>query len=109
MRAVREQPRRVAAKLTIGLVALITAMGLGSALASDGGGSSPNLRPRLEHNRQMLRDRSAEIDRLIEEVEELRRGLRTTTRRARARERVGDRLRRELRRTRRKLIRERSQ
>jgi chromosome segregation ATPase len=108
-RAIREQPRRVAAKLAIGLVTLLAAVAVGSALASDGGGASPNLHPRLEHSRQRLRDQSKQVERLAREVETLRRALQETTRRAHGRARVNQRLRRELQATRRNLARERSQ
>jgi cell division protein FtsB len=109
MRAIREQPRRVAAKVTIGLVMLLLAVAVGSALADGGAGSSRNLHEGLERSEQQLRDQRSQVDRLTAEVAQLRRGLRTATRRARARARVGEQLRRDLRATRRNLARERNQ
>ncbi len=109
MRALREQPRLVAAKLGLALVVLIAAVLLGSALASDGPEAPPDLRARLERSEQLLRDRSVKLERLRGQVEQLRRDLRAATPRERARARASQGLRRELRATRRNLARQRDQ
>jgi hypothetical protein len=103
MRALREQPRLVAAKLSIGLAAVTVALVVGSALAGDGSDTPADLRPALERSERLRRAQSGELRRLAARVAPLRADLRTATRRARARER----LRRELREARRALARER--
>jgi hypothetical protein len=107
MRALREQPRLVAAKLSISVAALIVALVVGSALAGDGSGTPADLRPALERSERLRRDRSGELRQLAARVARLRADLRTVTRRARARARARERLGRELREARRSLARER--
>jgi septal ring factor EnvC (AmiA/AmiB activator) len=107
MRALREQPRIVAAKLSISLAALIVALVVGSALASDGSDTPPDLRPALERSERLRRDQSGELRKLTGRVARLRADLRTATRRARAGARARERLGRELREARRRLARER--
>jgi septal ring factor EnvC (AmiA/AmiB activator) len=107
MRALREQPRLVAAKLSISLAALIVALVVGSALAGDGSDTPADLRPALERSERLRRDQSGELRQLAGRVARLRADLRTTTRRARARARARERLGRELREARRSLARER--
>jgi hypothetical protein len=103
MRALREQPRLVAAKLSVGLAALIVALVVGSALAGDGSDTPADLRPALERSERLRSGQSGELRQLAGRVARLRADLRTATRRARARERP----RRELREARRSLARER--
>jgi hypothetical protein len=83
MRALREQPRLVAAKLSISVAALIVALVAGLALAGDGSGTPADLRPALERSERLRRDRSGELRQLAARVARLRADLRTATRRAR--------------------------
>jgi hypothetical protein len=96
MRALREQPRLVAAKLAVALGALIAAALVGSALANNGLEPAPGLRPRLERSEQLRRDQPSQLDRLAAQAEQLRAELRAATRRAWARGRANARLRRQL-------------
>jgi septal ring factor EnvC (AmiA/AmiB activator) len=107
MRALREQPRLVAAKLSISLAALIVALVVGSALAGDGTDAPADVRPALERSERLRREQRGELRQLAARVARLRADLGTTTRRARARARARERLRRELRGARRSLARER--
>jgi hypothetical protein len=107
MRALREQPRLVAAKLSISLAALIVALVVGSALAGDGPDTPADLRPALERSERLRRDQSGELRQLAGRVARLRADLLTATRRARAGARARGRLGRELREARRSLARER--
>jgi hypothetical protein len=97
MRALREQPRLVAAKLTIAVAALIATALVAAAIASEDPEAPPDLRPRLERSEQLRGDQTRELERLAGEVARLRADLRTATRRAHRRTRTSDRLRRELR------------
>jgi hypothetical protein len=97
MRALREQPRLVAAKLGISFATLIVALVVGSALAGDGSDAAPDLRTRLERSEQLRRDQALEFDRRTAEIGRLRRDLRAAARQMRARTRAGQRLRGELR------------
>jgi septal ring factor EnvC (AmiA/AmiB activator) len=97
MRALREQPRLVAAELAIALAALIAAVLVGSALANNGPEPAPGLRPRLERSAQLRRDQASQLQRLAAQAEQLRAELRAATRRTRARARANARLRRQLR------------
>jgi hypothetical protein len=107
MRALREQPRLVAAKLGISLAALIAALVVGWALAGDGSDTPADLRVALERSERLRRDQSGELREVAARVGGLRAELRTATRRARARARARERLRRELREARRGPARER--
>ena len=107
MRAVREQPRLVAAKLSISLAALIVALVVGSALAGDGSDTPADLRPGLERSERLRRDQSAELLQLAARVARLRADLRTATHRARSQARARERLGREPREAHRSLARER--
>jgi septal ring factor EnvC (AmiA/AmiB activator) len=103
MRALREQPRLVAAKLTLAIAALVATALVGAAIASDDP-QAPDLRPRLERSEQLRRDQTSELQRLAAQVARLRGELRTATRRARERARTTERLRRELRAARRRPV-----
>jgi hypothetical protein len=96
MRALREQPRLVAAKLALAIAALVATALVGAAIASEDR-KAPDLRPRLERSEQLRRDQASELQRLGAQVARLRGELRTATRRARERARTSERLRRELR------------
>ena len=96
MRALREQPRLVAAKLTLAIAALVAAVLVGAAIASDDP-EAPDLRPRLERSEQLRRGQASELQRLAAQVARLRGELRTAAQRARERTRTSERLRRELR------------
>src|SRR5918992_3439901 len=96
MRALRKQPRLVAAKLTLAIAALVATALVGAAIASDGP-QAPDLRRRLERSEQLRRDQTSELQRLAAQVARLRGELRTATRRARERAGTSERLRRGLR------------
>ena len=89
MRALREQPRLVAAKLSISLAALIVALVVGSALAGDDADTPADLRQALERSGQLRRDQSGELREVAARAARLRVDLRTATRRAGARRRTG--------------------
>ena len=108
MRALREQPRLVAAKLALAVAALVATALVGAAIASEDP-EAPDLRPRLERSEQLRRDQTSELQHLAAQVARLRADLRTATRRARERTRTSERLRRELRAARRSLAREAQQ
>jgi septal ring factor EnvC (AmiA/AmiB activator) len=97
MRALREQPRLVTAKLALAIAALVATALVGATIASDDPEAPPDLRPRLERSEQLRRDQTSELQRLGAQVARLRGELRTATRRARERARTSERLRRELR------------
>jgi Spy/CpxP family protein refolding chaperone len=97
MRALRERPRLVAAKLALGLAALMVSALVAAAIAGDDSGSSFNLQPRLERSERLRRDQLGELQRQAAQITRLRADLRTTARRARDRARTNDRLRRDLR------------
>jgi hypothetical protein len=109
MRALREQPRLVAAKLALAVAALIATALVAAAIASDDSESWPNLEARLQRSEQLRHDRTSELQRQAAETGRLRADLRTTTRRAHDRARTSERLRRELRAARRSLALERQQ
>jgi hypothetical protein len=97
MRALRERPRLVAAKIAFALVALLATAQVAAAIASDDSGSSPDLERQLEHSEQLRRDQLGELQRQAARIAELRAELSTTGRRVRQRARTSERLRRELR------------
>jgi septal ring factor EnvC (AmiA/AmiB activator) len=109
MRRVREQPRRVAARLTVGFFVLVAAAAVGSALASDRSTRPTEPPLRLERREQLLREQRAQIDRLTAQAEQLGSDLRMARRRARTRARHNERLRHQLQDTRRNLARARNQ
>jgi len=109
MRALREQPRLVAAKLALALAALIATALVAAAIASDDSESSPNLQPRLQRSEPLRRDQTNALQRQAADIARLRADLRTTTRRTHDRARTSERLRRELRAARRSLALERQQ
>jgi hypothetical protein len=108
MRALREQPRLVAAKLTLALAALVATALVAAAIAGDDSESAPDLQPRLQRSEQ-LHDQTDDLQRQAAEIARLRGDLRTTTRRAHDRARTSERLRGELRAARRSLALERQQ
>jgi septal ring factor EnvC (AmiA/AmiB activator) len=96
MRALREQPRLVVAKLTVTVAALLATALVAAAIAREDPKAPPDLRPRLERTEKVRRDQTSEIQRLEDQVARLRADLRTATRRARERRRTSERLRRKL-------------
>ena len=97
MRALRERPRVVAAKLAVAVAALIATGLVAAAIASEDLEAPPDLRARLERSEQARRDQASERHRLAAQVTRLRADLQTATRRAGERARTSERLRRELR------------
>ena len=55
MRTLREQPRLVAAKLTVAVGALVACALVGAAIAREDPKTPPDLRPRLERSEQLRR------------------------------------------------------
>jgi hypothetical protein len=96
MRALRERPRLVAAKLALALAALIATALVAVAIASDDSGS-PDLERRLERSEQLRRDQLGELQRQAARIARLPAEVGTTARRARERARTSERLSRELR------------
>jgi hypothetical protein len=106
MRALREQPRLVAAKLALAIAALVATASVAGAIASQDPEAPLDLRPRLERSEQLRRDQTSELQRRAGEMARLRAELRAATRRARERTRTSERMRRELRAARRSPARE---
>ena len=97
MRALRERPRLVAAKMALALAALIATALVAVAIASDDSGSSPDVQQRLARSEQLRRHQLGELQRQAAQITRLRADLRTTARRAQDRARTNDRQRRDLR------------
>jgi hypothetical protein len=109
MRQLREQPRRVVAKLAVAFLVLVAAAALGSALASSGPEGPTDLRPPLERSQRLIRQQSNQLEALTAQAARLRSDLQRATRRARARARANERLRRERDEAQRSLARARNQ
>jgi hypothetical protein len=97
MRALRERPRLVAAKMALALAALIATALVAVAIASDDSGSSPDVQQRLARSEQLRRHQLGELQRQAGRIARLRAELSTTARQARQRARTSERLNRELR------------